>query len=300
MTALRLGTRRSALAWAQAGQVADALRAAGFDVEMVPVVTEGDTATAPMTSLGGTGVFATALREKLRSREIDIAVHSYKDLPTRGGAEGLVIAAVPPRADPRDVLCAGGGRTLAELPDAARIGTGSPRRAAQLAALGRGFVPVPIRGNVDTRLGKIGDGLDAVVLAAAGLDRLGRTDAITEYIAPALVMPAPAQGALAIECRHGTELADALQRAADHPPSRARVDAERALLARLEAGCLAPVGALATATGDSLHLDAVVVAGDGSRLLRRADRAPFAQAADLGTRVADALLTAGAADLLAG
>ncbi|MGB8650966.1 MAG: hydroxymethylbilane synthase, partial [Mycobacteriales bacterium] len=229
MTALRLGTRGSALALAQSGHVADALRALGHDVELVRITTQGDTSSAAIAQLGGTGVFVTALRDALLAGEVDLAVHSYKDLPT-APCEGLVIAAVPPRQDARDVLVARDGLTLGELPVGARIGTGSPRRIAQLRALGLGHEIVPVRGNVDTRIGFVTKGeLDAVVLARAGLARLERLDEVTEALDPLQVLPAPAQGALALECRADSDVAAAL-RALDDADTRAAVAAERALL----------------------------------------------------------------------
>src|SRR5690242_14653464 len=192
---LRIGTRASALARTQTNLVADAL---GVAVDIVPVVTTGDRSPAPLDQLGGTGVFVSALREALLAGEVDIAVHSYKDLPI-GSTEGIVVAAVPSRDDPRDVLVARDGLTLGELRPGARVGTGSPRRAAQLRALGLGIEVVPIRGNVDTRLGKVASNeVDAVVLAYAGLRRLGRGNEATEVLDPIQLLPAPAQGALAV------------------------------------------------------------------------------------------------------
>ena len=201
MTTLRLGTRRSALATTQSTWVADRLRAAGHDVELVEITTHGDVSTEHLTSIGGTGVFAAAIRRALINREIDLAVHSLKDLPVTP-EPGLVIAAIPAREDPRDVLVARDGLTLGELPAGAIIGTGSPRRAAQLNALGLGFEVRPIRGNVDTRIRFVHSGAcDAVVLARAGLQRLGRLDDVTETLDPLQMLPAPGQGALAVECR---------------------------------------------------------------------------------------------------
>lgn len=241
---LRLGTRGSALALAQSRTTATAIsERLGRDVELVTIVTAGDRSSAPVPRLG-VGVFVSALREALTAKEIDVAVHSYKDLPT-APADGLVIAAVPERVDPRDALVTRAGATLAELPEGARIGTGSPRRAAQLRALGRGLVPVELRGNLDTRLRRLADGdFDAIVVARAGLLRLGREDSVTEILDPLLMLPAPAQGALAIECREDDlELRELLGGLAD-PATRAAVAAERSLLAALEAGCSAPVAAL--------------------------------------------------------
>lgn len=301
MTALRLGTRASALALAQSGQVADALRALGHEVELVHITTHGDTSTAAVTQLGGTGVFVTALRDALLSGDVDLAVHSYKDLPT-APAEGLVIAAVPPRQDARDALVARDGLTLGELPAGARIGTGSPRRTAQLRALGMGHEIVPVRGNVDTRIGYVVNGeLDAVVLARAGLARLGRLEEITETLDPLQVLPAPAQGALAIECREDSELVAELK-ALDDPDTRVAVAAERALLAALEAGCSAPVGAMAEVVdgddGPEVFLRGVVAALDGSDAVRLSATGPAHDATGVGQRLAAELLDLGAAELM--
>jgi hydroxymethylbilane synthase len=301
VTVLRLGTRASALALAQSGQVADALRALGHEVELVHVTTEGDTSTSAITQLGSTGVFVTALRDALIAGEVDLAVHSYKDLPT-APAEGLVIAAVPQRQDARDALIARDGLTLGELPVGARIGTGSPRRTAQLLALGMGHEVVPVRGNVDTRISKVVSGeLDAVVLARAGLARLGRLDEITETLDPLQVLPAPAQGALAIECRADSDL-PALLQALDDPDSRAAVEAERALLAALEAGCSAPVGAMAEIVDDddgpAVFLRGLVAALDGSDMVRLSATGPTHDAAGVGQRLAAELLDLGAAELM--
>ncbi len=246
---LRIGTRPSALALAQSELVAARLRAAGLAAELVTVSTHGDRSSAPIPTLG-VGVFVSQLREALVAGEVDVAVHSYKDLPTAPDPR-LTIAAVPPREDPRDALVARDGKVLGELPPGSTVGTGAPRRIAQLEALGLGLVPVPIRGNVDTRLGKVASGeLDAVVVAAAGLRRLGRIDEASELLDPLQMLPAPAQGALAVECRAGDPVADLLTRALDDEHARAAVTAERAVLAALEAGCSAPVGALADVVSD--------------------------------------------------
>jgi hydroxymethylbilane synthase len=307
---LRLGTRGSALALAQSNHVATALTARlGERIELVEITTAGDRSTAPVRGLG-VGVFVSALRDALLAKEIDLAVHSYKDLPT-APADGLTIAAVPARADPRDALVAAAGRTLAELPAGALVGTGAPRRVAQLLALGHGLRPVAVRGNVDTRLGKLAAGqFDAVVLARAGLVRLGRADAITEILDPLLMLPAPAQGALAVECREDdVDLREHLA-VVDDGMTRAAVTAERALLAALEAGCSAPVAALAevaegeeTADGPAggteleIYLRGGVFSEDGSFVLRRSRTAP----APLKTlqATADQVGRALAADLLA-
>jgi hydroxymethylbilane synthase len=300
---LRLGTRGSALALAQSGGVAATVIAElGQHVELVSVATQGDLSSAAISQLGGTGVFVTALRDALLADEVDVAVHSYKDLPT-AAADGLVIAAVPARQDPRDVLVARDGLTLGELPDGARVGTGSPRRTAQLRALGMGLDIVPIRGNVDTRVAKVRSGeIDAVVLARAGLARLDRLDEVTEVIDPLMMLPAPAQGALAIECRADDEELVALLAALDDPDSRTAVAAERALLAGLEAGCTAPVGALAQiAEGDDgteIYLRAMVAALDGTDAVRLSATGPTSAAQEVGRRLAAELLDLGAADLM--
>jgi hydroxymethylbilane synthase len=232
-------------------------------------------------------------------------VHSYKDLPTQP-AEGIALAAVPQRGDPRDALVSRDGLDLAQLPAGARVGTGSPRRAAQLRALGFGLEVEPIRGNVDTRLRRVADGdFDAVVVAAAGLTRLGRLDEASEILDPGQMLPAPAQGALAIECRSAdSELVGVLAEALDDPVSRCAVAAERALLATLEAGCSAPVGALADVSEaddgtDEIYLRAVVVSLDGERSVRLSVTGPATEAPEVGTRLAADLLAAGAAELMA-
>jgi hydroxymethylbilane synthase len=297
---LRLATRGSALAWTQSGTVADALRALGHEVELVKVTTHGDVTSAPLASLGGAGVFVGAVRAAVLAGDADLAVHSFKDLPT-APADGLVLAAVPLREDPADALCARDGLRLVELPRGARVGTGSPRRAAQLLAHRPDLDLVAIRGNVETRLRRVTEDLDAVVLAAAGLRRLGLDAAITERLGPDDFLPAPAQGALAVECRSdaSVELLEALAQVDDLPTRLAAV-AERAVLMRLEAGCAAPVAARASAEDGMLHLAATVVAVDGSRLLREAGEAPAteADAATLGAQVAERLLASGAAELV--
>jgi hydroxymethylbilane synthase len=303
---LRLGTRASQLALTQSQQVADALTAAsGAAVELVHVSTYGDRSTEAITQLGGTGVFVSALRDALHAGTVDLAVHSFKDLPT-APAPGLTVAAVPRREDPRDVLVARDGLTLGELPPGSRIGTGAPRRMAQLRALGLGLEVVPIRGNVDTRMGRVTSGdLDAVVLARAGLARLGRMSAVTEVLDPIQVLPAPAQGALAVECRSDDTRVLALLAALDDPAARACVAAERAVLTALEAGCSAPVAAHAELTeaedgSAELWLRASVTAIDGSDAVRDSISGPAAEAESLGRQLAAELLDRGAASLMAG
>jgi len=304
---LRLGTRRSAMSLTQTRRIADAITArTGRQVQLVKITTQGDSSRAPLATLGGTGVFVSALRDALLAGRFDAAVHSLKDLPTTP-AEGLVLAATPPREDPRDVLVARDGLTLAELPPGARVGTGSPRRIAQLRALSPRLDLVPIRGNVDTRLGYVTAGeLDAIVVARAGLARLSRLDAVTETFDPLQMLPAPGQGALAVECRAAENPADSqlveLLAELDDPATRAAVTAERTLLAQLEAGCSAPVGALAAVAegehGPELYLRAVVADIDGVRKVRRSATGHLDEAVQLGCRLAAQLFAEGAAGLM--
>jgi hydroxymethylbilane synthase len=302
---LRIGTRGSALALAQTGTVADVLERAGAKVEIISVSTAGDLSSAPIAEVG-VGVFTSALRAALAGGEVDVAVHSYKDLPTAADPR-VALAAVPTREDPRDALVARDGLTLGELPAGSTVGTGSPRRAAQLEALGFGLRVVPLRGNVDTRLRRVTEGaLDAVVVARAGLARLGRLDAATEVLDPLQMLPAPAQGALAVECRvDDVDNEHLLQSALDDPVSRATVAAERALLAALEAGCSAPIGALADVVDDlddsgrvvqRLSLRGVAATGD-NELIRASAIGETTAAEQLGRALAAELLDLGAAVL---
>ena len=300
---LRLGTRASALATRQAGAVAELVRTRlGREVELVPVTTEGDISAEPLARIGGSGVFTGALRSALLRGEVDLVVHSLKDLPTTPHP-GIRLAAVPAREDPRDVVVARDGLTLGELPPGSVVGTGSPRRAAQIQALGLGLVVTDIRGNVDTRLAKVRAGdLDAVVVARAGLVRLGRQQEATEVLDPLQMLPAPGQGALAVECREeDTALGDALGLLED-PDTRAAVDAERAVLAALEAGCTAPVGALGDVMegedGPELWLRAVALAPDGGVSLRRSSTGSPGDAVGVGTRLGRAMLAEDAATVI--
>jgi hydroxymethylbilane synthase len=301
---LRLGTRASALATTQSGLVADLVRAQlGREVELVEITTEGDTSSAPLAQLGGTGVFVSALRDALLDGRIDLAVHSLKDLPT-GAHEGITLAAVPTREDPRDVVVARDGLTLGELPSGSRVGTGSPRRVSQLHALGLGLDVTGIRGNVDTRIGKVRSGeYDAVVLARAGLARLDRIEEATEVLDPLQMLPAPGQGALAVECRSGDHDLAAELAALEDPRSRASVDAERAVLATLEGGCSAPVGALAEVVegedGEELWVRAIALSHDGGLAVRMSASGSPADATGVGTRLAGEMLADGAAELTA-
>jgi hydroxymethylbilane synthase len=309
--ALRLGTRRSKLAMAQSGMVAEQVRkVTGRDVELVEITTYGDVSKEDLARIGGTGVFVSALRDALLAGEIDFAVHSLKDLPT-APPEGLVLAAIPVREDPRDALVARDGLTFAELPAGARVGTGSPRRMAQLNAWARShrlqIETVPIRGNVDTRIGYVTSGkLDAVVLAAAGLNRIGRLAEASELIAVDAVLPAPGQGALAVECAASDPELAAQLAELDDPFTRAAVTAERSLLAALEAGCSAPVGALADLVDDGqvteLRLRGVVGTTDGTTLVQMSTTGPVPasdeQARALGRDLAASMLAKGAAGLM--
>jgi len=301
---IRIGTRRSQLAMTQTGYVADLLRdALGRDVELVEVTTQGDVSGAPLATFGGVGVFVGALRDALLRGQVDLAVHSLKDLPTTPH-EQITVAAVPVREDPRDVVVAREGLTLGELPHGARIGTGSPRRAAQLRALGLGFDVVAIRGNVDTRIRKVAQGdVDAVVLARAGIARLGRLDEVTEVLDPLQMLPAPGQGALAVECRAAdSDLAAEVRSAIDDPRTRAAVSAERSVLAALEAGCSAPVGALAEVAegddGEELWLRAVALSEDGAVAVRRSANGRVQEAERVGRDLAEEMLADGASGLI--
>ncbi len=299
LASIRIGTRGSALAVAQARLVGEALAAAtGRGFELVRIRTTGDVDRAPLARIGGTGVFVTAVREALVDGRVDIAVHSFKDLPTAEDAR-VALAAVPTRQDPADVLCAAGHLALPELPPTARIGTGSPRRAAQLRRLRPDVEPVAIRGNADTRLAAVADGkVDAVVLARAGLARLGRLDAITQVFDPAQMLPAPAQGALAVECRADDAATAVIVAPIDDAASRQAALAERAVLAGLQAGCSAPVGALATITDGTLTLRARVISDDGRNLLDHESHGAATDAEQIGRAAAEALFAAGAAELM--
>ena len=301
---LRVGTRASKLARTQAGQVRDALAAAlGREVVLVDITTQGDVSRAPLATLGGTGVFVSALREALLRGEVDAAVHSLKDIPTYP-EDGIALAAVPLREDPRDVLVARDGLTLGELPADSRVGTGSLRRAAQLEALGLGLQLVGIRGTVETRLGKVTSGeVDAVLLARAGLSRLGLLAAVTEVLDPIQMLPAPGQGALAVECRSDdTALYAEIHDALEDRRTRAAVTAERKVLAALEAGCSAPVGALGEVVegedGDELWLRAVALSPDGRVAIRQSRSGRPDEAEQIGAALAEEMLADGAKDLI--
>ncbi|WP_209305667.1 hydroxymethylbilane synthase [Mycobacterium sp. PS03-16] len=304
---MRIGTRGSLLATTQAGTIRDALIARGHAAELVIISTEGDRNQGPIADIG-IGVFTAAIREALVDGRADVAVHSYKDLPTAPDPR-FAIAAIPPREDPRDALVARDGLVLGELPAGSVVGTSSPRRAAQLRALGLGLEIRPLRGNLDTRLNRVGSGeLDAIVVARAGLARIGRLADVTEALEPVQMLPAPAQGALAVECRAGDTELVALLAALDDADTRAAVTAERVLLAELEAGCSAPVGAIAEVVEsidedgrvfEEVSLRACVAALDGSDVIRASGVGTPERAADLGVSVAAELFELGARELIA-
>jgi hydroxymethylbilane synthase len=302
MNALRLGTRKSELATTQSRQVAARLtELTGRKVELVGVTTLGDVSKAQLAQLGGTGVFVSALRERLIEGGIDFAVHSLKDLPTAPDPR-IALAAVPPRQDPRDVLVS--RAKLADLPAGAKVGTGSPRRIAQLRALRQDLEYVPIRGNLDTRIGRVRSGeLDAIVLAAAGLNRLGRDREIGQTFEVDEVLPAPGQGALAVECRADRADLIELLGVLDDAATRAEVTAERAVLAALEAGCAAPVGAFALCEREGtregpVNLTAAVIEIDGERSVRKSTAGPAEAAMELGRELAAAMIAEGAGTLM--
>ena len=311
MEQFRVGTRGSRLALTQTTTAAAALSEhAQLDYELITIRSEGDVLTGPLAQMGGTGVFATALRQALFDDRCDVAVHSLKDLPAKD-LEGLSIASVPPREEVRDALCAADDLTLEQLPEGAKVGTGSPRRAAQLLAVRPDLQVVDIRGNVGTRLARVrgredaaekspqapdsqrGD-LDAVVLAGAGLLRLGLEEHISELLSPEVMLPAPGQGALAVEVREADDdmvspLGQALA-LSDDLPSRLETTAERALLERLNAGCSAPIGGLARFTeepdgGSVLRLETVVCAPDGAQVQRAGAEVPLEAGAPRDTAV---------------
>ena len=303
---IRIGTRGSLLATTQAGFIRDALIANGHPAELVIVATAGDQSSAPIAEIG-VGVFTAALREAVVDGVVDMAVHSYKDLPTAPDPR-FDIAAIPPREDARDALVARDGMVLGELPAGSTIGTSSPRRAAQLRALGLGLEIRPLRGNLDTRLNRVSNGdLDGVVVARAGLVRIGRQGDVTETLEPVQMLPAPAQGALAVECRAGDTGLAALLAELDDADTRAAVTAERTLLAELEAGCSAPVGAIAEVVEsideegnlfEELSLRGCVAALDGSDVIRASGIGTPERARELGLSVAAELFELGARELL--
>ena len=293
---LKIGTRGSLLATTQAGHVRDALIAHGYPSQLEIVTTAGDVNMAPVERIG-VGVFTQALREALADGVCDIAVHSFKDLPTAPDDRFQLI--VPRREDPRDCLIARDGLKFAELPAGAVIGTGAPRRIAQLKALRPDIVTVPLRGNIDSRMTKVTNGeLDAVVLAYAGLSRVGRDEEATEVFDVHSFLPAPAQGALAVECRAGEEPARAATNSILDAKALTCATAERVVLNRLEAGCTAPVGAYAETYKHEIIITATVVSLDGQQRVRATATAPITEAVAVAEEVAARLLADGAGKIL--
>ena len=301
-TTIRLGTRGSALALAQANWVADRITGRHPDcrVELVIIKTTGDRIhDIPLAQVGGKGLFIKEIEEALLAGEVDLAVHSLKDMPAVV-PEGLVLGAVPPREDPRDVLISERYASLAELPAGARLGTGSLRRRAQLLHLRPDLDIVALRGNVDTRLKKMAAlGLDGLILAAAGLNRLGLGQVKRTAIPESQMLPAVGQGALGLEIRGGDYSIRKLVAFLDDPPTRMAVRAERAFLARLEGGCVVPVAAHGRVEGDTLVLEALISDLDGRRFLRDEVRGSPEDAEFLGGNLADHLLDRGGREILA-
>lgn len=297
---IRLGTRASALALAQSGMMAAALRKLGAEVELVPMRTEGDRLlAAPLTEVGGKGLFVKEIEEALLDGRVDVAVHSLKDLPAEL-PRGLCLAAFPPREDPRDVLVTASGGGVEDLGRGARVGTSSPRRRAVLLQLRPDLAVEPLRGNVDTRLRKLERGdCDAIILAAAGLARLGLAPAHARPLGTDVFVPAVGQGILAVETREDDRRVRDLVGALDDAPTRPCALAERAFLARLGASCNTPVAAHARLDGAALVLTGIVVSPDGRRILRASDAGPRSEAAQVGRRLAESLLARGAASLAA-
>lgn len=295
---LRLGTRASALARWQAEWVAARLRELGAEVELTPIATTGDRRADAIESIGGQGVFTKEIQHALLDGRIDLAVHSMKDLPTVA-VPGLCLAAVPERAAPGDVLVSADRRGLAELSSGAVVGTGSPRRRAQLLRFRPDLRMKDIRGNIDTRLKKLRDGgYDALVLAEAGLRRLELSEHIAEALPLDVVLPAVGQGALALECRDDDAATRQLAARLNHAPTHDAVAAERAMLAALEGGCLAPVATLGRVEGDRLTLVGRVLSLDGVEMLEARRSASSSDAIALGREVAEALLAQGAGRLI--
>ncbi len=300
-SSLVVGTRGSPLALWQAKWVQQQLReiAPQLSVEVQRIKTSGDKILdVPLAKIGGKGLFVKEIEEALLRGEIDLAVHSMKDVPT-ALPDGLGILCIPPRENPQDVLVSRRGQTLEQLPTGARIGTSSLRRQAQLLRRRPDFHISMLRGNLDTRLRKVREGeFDAIVLAAAGLRRMGWVDQVTEYLAPEVSLPAIGQGALAIEGRTSDSFVRDLLQPLDDPPTRTAVTAERALLDRLEGGCQVPIGAHATITGDRLALDALIASVDGRRVVRDRIEGPVSDARDLGLHLAERLLSQGGDEIL--
>ncbi len=297
---IRIATRKSPLARWQANHVADLLRALepGLQVELHELMTRGDKILeVPLALVGGKGLFVKEIEDALLNGDAQIAVHSMKDLPALI-APGLVVAAIPVREDPRDALCSPKWKTLENLPRGARIGTSSLRRSAQLKAIRPDLQMEVVRGNVQTRLNKASDGLDAVVLAYAGLRRLGLAQHATQVLSPELMLPAVAQGALALEARADDAATLARLAKLDDPETRYRVEAERGFLSRIEGGCQVPIAGHATVANGQVHLRALVASLDGTRVIRGERRGPVEEARALGDALAVELLGHGAGEIL--
>jgi len=301
MPTLRIATRRSPLALWQAHHVAARLRAAHpeLECELLPMRTQGDRLLdAPLAKVGGKGLFVKELEAALLEGRADVAVHSMKDVPVALPA-GLALPVILARADPRDAFVSAAAGSLAELAPGARVGTSSLRRQCQLLAARPDLEVSSLRGGVDTRLGKLDGGdFDAILLACAGLDRLGRGTRIRERISPGLLLPAIGQGAMGIECREHDAPTRARIGVLHDEPSAVCVGAERAMNARLEGGCQVPIAGHAVLADGELHLRGLVASLDGQRVIRREGRAAAGEARSLGERVAEALLEAGAGAIL--
>lgn len=298
MKRLRIGTRGSALALWQSRHVASLLsrHLPGLDVELVEISSLGDRVTdVPLSHVEGTGFFTASIEQALVAGEVDVAVHSYKDLPVES-TPGLIVAAVPTRGPVEDVLCARHGNTLASLPAGARVGTCSARRTAQVGLIRQDLQLVPLRGNVPTRVARINDDLDAVVLAKAGLVRLELDSAISQVFTLDEMLPAPAQGAMAIQCRQADRDLQLRLSVLNDAPTQRAVDAERAMLHALGGGCSVPVGGLATVDDQGIHLTAAAFSLQSNAPVRAQQSGR--DAAEVGQRAADALIKNGAALIL--
>ena len=295
---LTVGSRGSKLALWQANWVRQQLESAGHPIEIKIIKTTGDKLEVSLTQSGTKGLFIKEIEEALLAREVDLAVHSLKDLPT-DQPDGLYVAAVPKREDPRDVFISNNGSSLAALPARARIGTSSLRRQTQLRRLRQDVETVPMRGNIDTRLKKLERGdCDALVMAAAGIHRLGFDVHITKYFSEDEICPAVGQGALAIEIRRDDERARAAVMPLDHAPTHQAVRAERAVLRGLGGGCQLPIAAHASPVNGGLKLTGVVASPDGARLIRASAEGTSEKPEDLGAQVAEDLLRQGAREIL--
>ncbi len=299
MSVVRIGARGSLLSVTQTEWVAEQLRARGLHVEVHKIKTTGDKIQdVPLAKIGGKGLFVKEIEDALLSGAIDLAVHSMKDMPTKI-PDGLHIGAIPKREDPRDALITRNNITWANLPSGSKIGTSSLRRQAQLKRSRPDLLFAPLRGNLDTRIRKLSNGeIDAIVLATAGLNRMGWQDKITERLSVDVSLPAIGQGALAIECKIEDQQTNAAIAFLNDPKTACEIAAERALMIRLEGGCQTPIAGFAEESAGEITLTAVVLNLDGTQIVRERQTAPIAQAAALGTRVAEALLSHGGEEIL--